>query len=938
MYGQLHTTIDQPFALQKNAITYIRHNPQHAFAQGPSHNPFPGVTRRNDTASSNGEPVPFALNGGPYQHEHYSSGFTEQPTLTSPQTTFAFAISSPQREADGHPGQSAKHARSGSFKRQRLDSSISTDSPYSQVRNRQPLATGQQQYQYSHVSQPGSAVMSHAMSVNPPSSGDSQVQAHMSMSDGNMRYSRSSSTVMAGNQLLFSNNQHPAQTFQNTHLEQFSPGSGNNGGDAQSGQGQYRNNSFSQRQPESGMQISSHAPVTSPLMSTMPVSELFLPHGGFNSTYSMARPVPAPVIPNENASSMSLGSNSNAGFTLVMRQQPERARLCSFKEENDTIDRRPVDPPPIVQIIPNRPSSISEMLVHHHFFMKAILVAPHPDFVMNGAELSPTCKHGQLYQELRLPAGQEATTGEATQTPEKLQDLAGREGAFCVFGRLSIRMPGQFRLRFVLYETTQFGVKELGFVVSDIFEVFSPKLFGGMRQSTTLTRHFASQGLKIKLRQDGTSRSGRRKKAQPMESAEIEMNALEDKVITNDRHQKRNSISRPPQDSLISPRNTLTNSHGPGTQLPGAALPTTAGFPSLTATDVKFKPAQWSGDGSLARYPISSDELQNGPSILPTITSCSQPGLNSNGYLLYPSTGTPALFNVKMEIPINHNNEETLSTIEYALDSSPHDKCSGGSGSSAGDVDMTTTAFEFTPKSTSFTKGKTALPSIGRAIQESSIWLNNAGLVPPDEMVSGGIHFRNGIRYGGDDGFMPPMSFGRLPGLIYDGILPSTPGVSTGNDLSNFSLKNRLGNPSLSPYPMLNNSTPPPPGKALNGGLMQYLNNSTFTGSALSSTIDPSNTASGSPRSDRDQTATSRKASCASEKPIKPSQFADLQEQPDLAAVHGVERFCAALSSSLESKVSSFTLALPKRTYRGSKGSLDEPMRDAPGDVQPSLT
>ncbi len=50
------------------------------------------------------------------------------------------------------------------------------------------------------------------------------------------------------------------------------------------------------------------------------------------------------------------------------------------------------------------------------------------------------------------------------------------------------------------------GVEEIASCLSDTFEVFSPKLFKGMKQSTPLTRHFASQGLKIKLRQDATSK------------------------------------------------------------------------------------------------------------------------------------------------------------------------------------------------------------------------------------------------------------------------------------------------------------------------------------------------------------------------------------------------------------------------------------------------
>lgn len=46
------------------------------------------------------------------------------------------------------------------------------------------------------------------------------------------------------------------------------------------------------------------------------------------------------------------------------------------------------------------------------------------------------------------------------------------------------------------------GLTEITHTVSDPFEVFSPKLFKGMRESTALTRHLAAQGLKVKLRTD----------------------------------------------------------------------------------------------------------------------------------------------------------------------------------------------------------------------------------------------------------------------------------------------------------------------------------------------------------------------------------------------------------------------------------------------------
>lgn len=141
------------------------------------------------------------------------------------------------------------------------------------------------------------------------------------------------------------------------------------------------------------------------------------------------------------------------GWSMEVKQQPERARLCSFKEENDTIDRRPVDPPPIVQIYADYPSA-SAILEDTHLFVRVSLVAK----LSSNDPMSIPSDHDPslpYYPEVRLPQGTAATTGEALQTPEKLLDLEGKEGVFCVFGKLSIRMPGVFRLRFVVYNTVE---------------------------------------------------------------------------------------------------------------------------------------------------------------------------------------------------------------------------------------------------------------------------------------------------------------------------------------------------------------------------------------------------------------------------------------------------------------------------------------------------
>lgn len=52
------------------------------------------------------------------------------------------------------------------------------------------------------------------------------------------------------------------------------------------------------------------------------------------------------------------------------------------------------------------------------------------------------------------------------------------------------------------------GIIEITHTISELFEVFSPKLFKGMHESTALTRHLATQGLKVKLRTEASGHKG----------------------------------------------------------------------------------------------------------------------------------------------------------------------------------------------------------------------------------------------------------------------------------------------------------------------------------------------------------------------------------------------------------------------------------------------
>ncbi|WWC73761.1 uncharacterized protein I206_107733 [Kwoniella pini CBS 10737] len=209
---------------------------------------------------------------------------------------------------------------------------------------------------------------------------------------------------------------------------------------------------------------------------------------------------------------------SKSTYTLSVKQQPERARLCSYKEENETIDRRPVDPPPVVELKSDE-VPLERLVESSSFFIRATIVSatpikiPFPDHGLPSV-LEP------YYQAVKTPTGADATTGEVVQTPEQLRLLDGKPGALCIFAKLSVRVPGVFRLMFTLYDTTDDGLVELARTISEPFEVFSPKLFKGMHESTALTRHLAAQGVKVKLRTDtSVGRQSISRKRTPAKSA-----------------------------------------------------------------------------------------------------------------------------------------------------------------------------------------------------------------------------------------------------------------------------------------------------------------------------------------------------------------------------------------------------------------------------------
>ncbi|CAK7272446.1 hypothetical protein SEPCBS119000_005129 [Sporothrix epigloea] len=151
------------------------------------------------------------------------------------------------------------------------------------------------------------------------------------------------------------------------------------------------------------------------------------------------------------------------------------------RADETTADRKPIDPPPILQLqVSQRKDPWQNFLQSPYYFVTCALLKGD-----EAAEKSPMPNH---------------LTGTVVSSLHRLKDLNNRDGAFFVFGDLGCKTEGKFRLRFTLYQMQKLECVQLVSTVSDAFQVYSPKLFPGLAQSTDLTRSFSDQGVRLRLR------------------------------------------------------------------------------------------------------------------------------------------------------------------------------------------------------------------------------------------------------------------------------------------------------------------------------------------------------------------------------------------------------------------------------------------------------
>ncbi|ORX53062.1 hypothetical protein DM01DRAFT_190112 [Hesseltinella vesiculosa] len=90
------------------------------------------------------------------------------------------------------------------------------------------------------------------------------------------------------------------------------------------------------------------------------------------------------------------------------------------------------------------------------------------------------------------------------QSLHKLKGANSQEGAYFVFSDISVRLEGFFRLKFTLFEISGLRMRRRNSVLSNVFQVFSPKTFP---ESTELTQFLSKQGLHIRVRKASKTQS-----------------------------------------------------------------------------------------------------------------------------------------------------------------------------------------------------------------------------------------------------------------------------------------------------------------------------------------------------------------------------------------------------------------------------------------------
>ncbi|KAI1943146.1 Mutant VeA1 protein [Ophidiomyces ophidiicola] len=221
----------------------------------------------------------------------------------------------------------------------------------------------------------------------------------------------------------------------------------------------------------------------------------------------------------ENSFTRTTKEGKKLTYTLKVIQQPERARACGAGAKASA-DRRPVDPPPVVELRVHESDQNGLNKTDITFAYNANF------FLFTTLEWARPIAHG------RVQGQSSATPPVLTGVPVAGVAYLDRpvQAGYFIFPDLSVRHEGYYRLNFSLYEEVKDpkdedkdrGIRRPAFpatkpcdprepeeyiffrldVKTTPFTVYSAKKFPGLAESTMLSRTVAEQGCRVRIRRD----------------------------------------------------------------------------------------------------------------------------------------------------------------------------------------------------------------------------------------------------------------------------------------------------------------------------------------------------------------------------------------------------------------------------------------------------
>ena len=187
-------------------------------------------------------------------------------------------------------------------------------------------------------------------------------------------------------------------------------------------------------------------------------------------------------------------------YGLDIVQQPVRARAMGWGAKSDC--RRPVDPPPVINFTVKNASNepVTHEMINNFILHASLIEVLTPD---------------QQQQHQSMPLFTETSVNRLSGTTmvsltHIRSSSPGR--SFFLLNDLSIRQEGKYQLVFNVYEVVndEASIQHRASITSNVITVYSPKLFPGLDSSSDLIKEIASQGCKVRVRKESSTKRHRK--------------------------------------------------------------------------------------------------------------------------------------------------------------------------------------------------------------------------------------------------------------------------------------------------------------------------------------------------------------------------------------------------------------------------------------------